>query len=115
MGEVPRGAVEGLLDRHHVRVERCLLEEADDHVEGLVGVVEEHVLLADRREHVAVVVLHAFGDAGGEGGPEEVGAFVEHEFLEVGRADEAVDLDHLVLGDVEFVHDEGAQFLGRAC
>jgi hypothetical protein len=47
---------------------RRLLQEADDHVEGLVGVVQQHVLLADRGEHVAVVILHAFGHAGGEGG-----------------------------------------------
>ncbi len=111
-GAVARRAVERLLDRHDVRVECRLLEEADDHVEGLVGVVEQHVLLADRREHVAFVVLHAFGHAGSEGGPEEVGAFVEDEFLEVGGADQPVDLDHLVLGDAEFLHDQRAELRG---
>ena len=51
---------------------RRLLQEADHHVEGLVGVMQQHVLLPDRREHVALVVLHPFRDARGEGRPHQV-------------------------------------------
>jgi hypothetical protein len=61
IGAVAAGAVERLLDRHHVGVARRLLEEAHHDVEGLVGVVQQHVLLADRREDVALVVLHPLG------------------------------------------------------
>ena len=74
IGLSQRGAVERLLDRQHVRVARRLLQEADHHVEGLVGVMQQHVLLPDRGEHVAVVVLHPFGHARGEGRPQQVRA-----------------------------------------
>ena len=66
---VARGAVERLLDRQHVGVERGLVQEAHHDVEGLVGVVQQHVLLADRGEDVALEVLHPLGHARGEGRP----------------------------------------------
>ena len=113
-GRVARGAVERLLDRHHVGIERRLAQEAHHHVEGLVGVVQQHVLLLDRLEHVAFVVLHPFGHPRGEAGPQEVRAVVEHQLLEVGHADHPVELDHLVLADQQLTHDDAAQLLGRA-
>ena len=57
------GAVERLLDRHHVRVLRRLAQEAHHHVEALIGVVDDDVLLPDRREAVAVMVGDALGEA----------------------------------------------------
>ena len=46
------GAVERLLDRQDLRVVGRLLDELDDRAERLVGVVDQDVLLADRREDV---------------------------------------------------------------
>ena len=111
---VVRGAVKRLLDRQHVRVRRRLVEKADDHVEGLIRVVEQHVLLADRREHVAVMVLHTLRHAGREGGPLQVAAAVQHQFLQIGDADHALDLNHLIGADAKFLHDQRAQAFGRA-
>ena len=55
---VARGAVQGLLDGEDVRVFRRLLEEQlHARREGLVGVVHEHIALADRGEDVGAAVL----------------------------------------------------------
>ena len=104
---VARGAVERLLDRQHVGVERGLVQEAHHDVEGLVGVVQQHVLLADGGEDVALEVLHPLGHARGEGRPEEVGAAGAGELGEVGHADQAGDLDDLAGADAERLHDGG--------
>ena len=73
---VGRGAVERLLDRDHVGIARRLLQELHHHVEDLVGVMDDDVLLPDRREAVAAVVADALGKA----------RIVGHEF-EVGPVD----------------------------
>ena len=106
--------VQGLLDRHDIRVGRGLPEEPDDHVEGLVGVVEKHVLLADRREDVAVVVLDALGHAGSELRPKKVRAVVEHQLSDGRRADHAVQLEHLRFVHAQLAHHQAAQVAGRA-
>src|SRR5258708_680307 len=50
-----RRAVERLLDRQDLRVLGGLLDELDHRAERLVGVVDQDVLLADRREDVGPV------------------------------------------------------------
>jgi hypothetical protein len=65
-------------------------------------VVQQHVLLPDRGEHVAVMVLHPFGHARGEGGPQQVGPVVEHQFLHIGQPIMPF-LDDLVARDMELV------------
>ena len=60
---VVRGAVERLLDRHDVRIDRRLAQELHHDVEGFVGVVDDDVLLADRREAVAAMLADALGKA----------------------------------------------------
>ena len=63
IGESPRGAVQRLLDRQHVRVGRGLLDEAlDAGGERVVGVVHQHVALAQGGEEPAVGRL-ALGEA----------------------------------------------------
>ena len=57
------GAVERLLDRDHVRVARRLLHELHHHLEALVGVVDDEILLADRGEAVAAEILDPLGEA----------------------------------------------------
>ncbi len=56
-------AIERLLDRDDVRVGRRLPHELHDNLEALVGMVDEDVLLADRREAVAAMLADAFGEA----------------------------------------------------
>ena len=63
MGDVRRGAVERLLDRHHVRIARGLAQELHHRIEGFVRVVDDDVLLADGGEAVAAVLADALGEA----------------------------------------------------
>ena len=102
---IPAGPVERLFDRHHVRVHRRLLQEAHHHVEGLIRVVQQHILLADRREHVALVVLNPLRNARLERGPEQVRPAVQNQLRQIGQADHAAQLDHLLLAHVQLVHD----------
>ena len=62
-GRFRRGAVERLLDRDHVRIARRLAQELHHRVEGFVGVVDDDVLLADRRETIAAMLADALGKA----------------------------------------------------
>ncbi len=96
---IPAGAVQRLLDRQHIRVTRRLFQKPDDHVKGFIGVVQQHVLLPDRGEHVAVVILDPFRHAGGKGRPHQVFAAGQDQFLQVRHAQQTLDLHHLVLGD----------------
>ena len=92
---VDAGPVHGLLDRDHVGVVGRLLDEGLDRGrEGVVGMVDEDVALAHRREDVgrlAVLALQRrLGDAG-EG--------LVAELLEAGNPDdvpEVVDAEHAV-------------------
>ena len=52
---IRRGAVERLFDRDHVGIARRLMQEIHHHVERLVGVMDDQVLLPDRGETVAAV------------------------------------------------------------
>jgi hypothetical protein len=58
------GAVERLLDRDHVRILRRLAQEFDHHFEALVRVVDDDVLVLDRREAVAAMLADALGKRG---------------------------------------------------
>ena len=68
--------------------------------------MQQHVLLPDRSEHVVIVVLHPLGHPWRKGGPQQVGARIQHQLLDVGHADQPVDLDHLFGLDVQLVHDD---------
>ena len=48
---VAAGAVEGLLDRQHVRVVGRLFDQADDRLEALVRMDQQHVFAGDDVEH----------------------------------------------------------------
>ncbi len=54
-GGVMAGAVHSLLDRHHVRVLRRLLDEIDNGGEGLIRMVQQDIAIADRAEHIRLV------------------------------------------------------------
>ena len=85
-------AVERLLDRHDVRVERRLPDELHHHLEAFVGVVDEDVLFADRREAIAAMLADALGKARVERRELEVGPVFLDDGREVGHAEEAARL-----------------------
>ena len=60
---VADGAVERLLDRDDVGIGRGLAHELHHGVETLEGMMDDDVLLADRREAVAAVIADALGKA----------------------------------------------------
>ena len=66
-----------------------MLDELDHHLEALIGVVDQDVLLADRRETVAAMLANAFGKAGIERRELEVGPILLDENRETGHAEEA--------------------------
>ena len=88
---------------------RRLQHELHDDVEGLVRVVDDDVLLADRREAVAAMVADALGEARDEGLELEVGPLVEDQEARVRIADEAGAFDDGIAVDVEFLGDEFTQ------
>ncbi len=52
------GAVDGLLDRHHVRIQRGGRQEVDDGLERLVRVVQQPVLLGHGLEELGRLVAY---------------------------------------------------------
>mmetsp|Transcript_9061 Transcript_9061/g.15098 ORF Transcript_9061/g.15098 Transcript_9061/m.15098 type:complete len:232 (+) Transcript_9061:120-815(+) len=104
-------AIERLLDRHHIGVPRSLLQEAHDHVEGLIRVVQQHVFLADGGKHVAVKILYALRHTRCERRPKQVWAIIQDHFFEVCEANHSVDVDHFVAGYLKLFHNQ----LFKAC
>ena len=105
-------AVKRLFDRDNIGVARGLGQEADHHIERLVGVVQQHILGADRGKHVAVMVRDPFGNARGELRPKQIGARVDDQFGEVIDTDHPVDFDHVLRAHAQFRHHHGFQFFG---
>ena len=99
-------AIQGLLDRHDIGVGGGLLQEPDHHIKGFIGVMQQHILLGDGGEHVAIMVLHPFGHTRGKRRPQQIGAGVQHQFGQIGNPDQPVHLDHFLLADGEFLHDQ---------
>ena len=52
---VDAGAVDGLLDRDHVGVLAGLADELDDRIERLIGMMQQDVVLPDRRQNVGLI------------------------------------------------------------
>ncbi len=94
-GRVVAGAVEGLLHGQDGGVFGALLDEVDDRVVGVVGVMEQDVVLTKLVEDVGGLAAEV-ERFGGEGGELEVGAahvaVEEHETREVDGAFAAQDL-----------------------
>ena len=60
---VGRGAVERLLDRDDIRIARRLGQELHHHVERFIRVMNDQVLLTDRRKAIAGVIADTLGKA----------------------------------------------------
>ena len=110
-GRVRRGAVERLLDRHHVRIARGLAQELHHRIEGFVRVVDDDVLLADRREAVAAVLADALGEAWIVRLELEIRPLQPHELRQVPQAHHALDDEDLVPGHFQLLGHEEAQVL----
>ena len=76
-------AVKRLLDGNDGGVDRGLMQEIDHHLEAFVGVVDDHVLLANGGEDIAVMRQHTLGIAGREGRELEVGARLVADGVEI--------------------------------
>ena len=68
--------------------------------------MQQHVLLADRREHIALMVLHAFGNARHESGPKQIGTCICDQLGQISHADHAWELDGFGLCHTKFAHDQ---------
>ena len=110
IGQIGRGAVERLLDRHHVRIARRLMQEVDDDVEGLVGMVDDQVLLPDGGEAVAAMVADAAGITRRVGHEFEIGPIEARDLRHLVERKHAVDLEHAVVGGAEGALHEALQF-----
>ncbi len=113
---IGRGAVECLLDRHHGRIARRLVQELHHDVEALVGMVDDDVLGADGGEAIAAEVADALGEASIVGRELEVGPVVDDHRLDVADVEHAVEMEDVhgrrLRRDLELVEQEIAQ-LGR--
>ena len=63
MGLSMTGAVERLLDRHHIGIGGGLAQELHHHVEAFEGMMDDQVLFADGGETVAAMIADALGEA----------------------------------------------------
>jgi hypothetical protein len=88
------------------------MQEVDDDVEGLVGMVDDEVLLADGGEAVPAMVADAAGIARRVGHEFEVGPIEARELRHLVERKHAVDLEHAVGGGAERALHEALQ-LGR--
>ncbi|MBG9885267.1 hypothetical protein ABE10_01425, partial [Bacillus toyonensis] len=108
---VAGGAVQGLLDREHVRVACGLLQERlHARRERLVGVVHEHVGLADGFEDVGAFVVVARLEGHGRGG--QVRLVVQVGPVDPGQVEEAAEVERagepvdLLVRDVELLQEQ---------
>ena len=110
---IAAGAVDGHFNRHHVRIARGLLNQAHGGLERLIGVVQQHVLLAHHVQQRAVFAQQLRG-AGAVRGEFEVGAIHHighgHQPHQVNRALYAVKLGaaELELAKQKVIHMLGA-------
>ncbi len=109
---VRTGPVEGLADRQHPGIACRLSQQIDDRGEGLEGVVQQHVALADDIEQVGIVA-QAPRQARGEAGEFQIGPLHHvgdgHQPVQVDRAVHLVDI---VRFQGELVHQEMDHLLG---
>ena len=102
-GRIAAAAVKRLLDRHHLRIARSAVDEGEHPGELFIGVEEEHVAFAQRREEI-VFRIEDFGRSHAIGHVLQARAVDEaqiHEFREGERAAHLVNLAGLHVDVVE--------------
>src|SRR6185369_4718173 len=110
---VGRRAVQRLLDRHHVRIARRLMQEVDHDVERLVGMVDDEILLADGGEAIPAMVADATGIPRGVGHEFEIGTIETRELCHLVERKYTVDLEYAIVGGTERTLHEALQFGGH--
>ena len=107
---VGAGAVQGLLDRQHIRVLRRLTQQVDHRAKGLVRVLQQDVLLADRLEQVVGARQDA-RQPRAEGRELQLRVIFQAGNREQARqVDRAVDLVQLRLGQAELLEQKVGQW-----
>src|SRR5712671_3927023 len=108
------GTVQGLLYRRDGGVARRLSYELDDDIKAFIGMVDDDVLLPNRREAIAAEVPNAFGKARIVGGKHEIGALVDDQLLGIVETENSISSENVGWGGVELFHQEAAE-IGRHC
>ncbi len=103
------GAVERLLDRHHVGIMRRLLEELHHHVERLIRMMDDKVLLANCRETIAGLLADALGKSRIVGHEFKIRAIELGKLRELHQRQRAVDQNHFVIGGRKRALDKAPQ------
>ena len=86
----------------HGRVARRLTQELHHHIEAFVRMMDDDVLLPDRRENIAAVIAHAFGMARDIGGEFEIWPVEPRQLRQlVHRFDRTLQLIKLRIGKPE--------------
>ena len=112
-GAVLGRTVKRLLDGDHVRIACGLTQKFNHRLEALVGVVEQHILLANCREDVAIMIAHTLRQARLVRHPGQFAPIIGGKLAEIGDADDARDLNQLGGLDLQTVNDQVLQNLGR--
>jgi hypothetical protein len=107
---IGRGPVQRLLDGDDVRVARGLLQEVHHHVERFERVVDDEILLPDRREAIAAVIADAVGIARRVGNEFEVRPVEARDLRHFVQRQHAVDVEHAGLAGIERALHEALQF-----
>src|SRR5215217_2994213 len=87
------------------------MQELDHDIERLVRVVDDDVLLPDRRETIAALLPDSLGKSGIVGLELEVRPVESDELGELVQPKHALDHKGFVDADLEFLGNEGAQVL----
>ena len=107
--------VERLLDRDHSRVARRLPQELHDDVEALIRMMDDDVLLADRREAIAAEIADALGKARVVGGEDEIGALVgDDQLRRVVEPEDPLGRKHVARRGIEVFTEKTAQLARHA-
>ena len=108
---VGTAAVQGLLDRQHVRILGGLAQQVDHRGEGLERVHQQHVELAEDVEEV-FLLLQKTRDRRGEGRVLQLRmAFQAGDAEQAGQVDRAADLVQLAFGQAELLEQVVGQVL----
>ncbi len=109
---IDAGAIDGHLDRHHLRVVRGLLQQVDHGTEGLEGMVQQDIGLAHRGEDVALL-LQCLGHARPERAELQVRPVHPVGHLDQAHhVDQAMDPVQILLAQAELLEQEVGHRLG---
>src|SRR3984893_6759422 len=107
------GAIEGLFYRRDRGGARRLSYELDDDIKAFIGMMDDDVLLPNRRKAIAAEVPNAFGKARVIGGKDEIGALVDDQFLGIVETENSIGRENVRRNGVELFHQEASEIGGH--